>query len=33
MRWFRRSLFRKLLLITGGGTALLLASARPSVPM
>ncbi len=27
MRWFRRSLFRKLLLITGGGTALLLASA------
>ncbi|HEB80243.1 MAG TPA: methyl-accepting chemotaxis protein [Chromatiales bacterium] len=27
MRWFRKSLFRKLLLITGGGTALLLASA------
>ncbi|OYV75744.1 MAG: hypothetical protein B7Z66_11655 [Chromatiales bacterium 21-64-14] len=27
MRWFRWSLFRKLLLITGGGTALLLASA------
>jgi len=27
MRWFRQSLFRKLLLITGGGTALLLASA------
>ena len=27
MRWFRKSLFRKLLLITGGGTGLLLASA------
>ncbi len=27
MRWFRKSLFRKLLFITGGGTALLLASA------
>ena len=27
MRWFRKSLFRKLLIITGGGTALLLASA------
>ena len=27
MRWFRRSLFRKLLLIIGGGTALVLASA------
>lgn len=27
MRWFRQSLFRKLLVITGGGTALLLISA------